>query len=100
MSKFGLHEHIVETNRIILVAPEFDFDSFPDVGEQLLTLLSATVIEKQVDADLHSWIIDFEGCQLIVKAEHYSGTVWIESLGKNESREEMEFIARLLKNQS
>ena len=99
MSRFGLQEYLIEANRIILTAPGFDFDSFPQVGEQLLTMLSATVIEKQVDADLHSWIIDFEGCQLIVKAEHYSASIWIESLGKNEGREEMEFIAKLLKNQ-
>lgn len=99
MKKFGLHEYIIESNRIILTAPDFNFDTFPQIGEQLLTMLSATAIDKQVDADLHSWNIDFEGCQLIVKAEHYSGSIWIESLGKNESREEMEFIAKLLQNQ-
>ena len=76
--------------------PRFDVDTFPALGERLAKQLSATVIEKQWDADVHSWLIDFEGCLLFLKAEHYSESVWLEALVIKESQEELAFLAQLL----
>lgn len=92
---FGLEQYQAEQGRLILKFPRFDFDSFPSMGEQLVTLLSATVIEKQQDADIHSWLIDFEGCQFFLKAEHYSESVWLEALTPKQAREESDFLAGL-----
>ncbi|GAK85480.1 aminopeptidase N [Vibrio ponticus] len=94
---FGLMEYQAEQGRIIVRAPSFDFDSFPALGERLLTTLSATVVEKQCDADIHSWLIDFEGCQLFLKAEHYSESVWLESLAGVSNQEELEYLAGLFR---
>ncbi|WP_428771971.1 DUF3630 family protein [Vibrio sp.] len=94
-AQFGLREFEPEQGRIIIAAPSFDFDSFPPLGEQLVRLLSATVIEKQWDADLHSWLIDFEGCQMLLKAEHYSENLWLEALVIDQSQDEMAFLAQL-----
>ncbi len=96
MAEFGLKEYFVQEGRLIVQTQEFDFDSFPELGERLLTLLSATAVEKQQDADLHSWLIDFEGCRLMLRAEHYSECVWLEAMGEGLAREELEFIASLL----
>ncbi|CAH0542106.1 DUF3630 family protein [Vibrio marisflavi] len=95
--QFGLAEFIPETGRIILQTPSFDYDSFPKMGEYLVALLSATIVEKQSDADVHSWLIDFEDCQLFLKAEHYSEAVWFEALSVSDSQEELEFLAQLLR---
>ncbi|ROV61369.1 DUF3630 family protein [Vibrio ponticus] len=92
---FGLMEYQAEQGRIIVRAPSFDFDSFPALGERLLTTLSATIVEKQCDADIHSWLIDFEGCQLFLKAEHYSESVWLESLAGVSNQEELEYLTGL-----
>ncbi|ANU37966.1 DUF3630 family protein [Vibrio scophthalmi] len=93
--EFGLIEYQAEQGRIVLNAPGFDFDSFPHLGERLLAALPARVIEKQCDADIHSWLIDFEDCQMFLKAEHYSESVWFESLSGSNSQAELAYLASL-----
>ncbi|WP_117236460.1 DUF3630 family protein [Vibrio maerlii] len=97
MNQFSLSEYSQQEGRIIISAPSFDYDSYPELGERLVKLLSATVIEKQSDADLHSWLIDFEGCRLFLRSEHYSESLWLESVNKEESREEIDYLAGLFK---
>lgn len=94
-TEFGLQEFHADEGRIIIRTPSFDFDSFPELGARLVELLSATVVEKQWDADIHSWLIDFEGCQLFMRAEHYSECVWFEALSIEDSKEELSFLASL-----
>ncbi|KOO10605.1 aminopeptidase, partial [Vibrio xuii] len=53
-TEFGLQEYQAEEGRIIIRTPRFDFDSFPELGARLISLLSASVKEKQWDADIHS----------------------------------------------
>ncbi|MEF1289238.1 DUF3630 family protein [Vibrio sp. M260118] len=96
-TEFSLLEYQADEGRIIIRAPRFDFDAFPKLADRLVTLLSASVVEKQWDADIHSWLIDFEGCQLFLKSEHYSESVWFEALAIEESREELDFLASLFK---
>lgn len=90
-----LREFLPKEGKIILLSPAFDVDSFPELGTQLVQLLSASIKEKQFDADLHSWLIDFEGCLLFLRAEHYSESIWLEALHVDESREELNYLARL-----
>ncbi|KOO14048.1 DUF3630 family protein [Vibrio xuii] len=94
-TEFGLVDYQAQEGRIIIRTPRFDFDSFPQLAEKLVQLLSASVIEKQWDADIHSWLIDFEGCQLFLKSEHYSESVWFEALAIDDSKEELDFLASL-----
>ncbi|MDF2155822.1 DUF3630 family protein [Vibrio sp. CAU 1672] len=93
--EYGLAEYMTGQGRLIITAPSFDLDTFPRLGERLVGLLSASVIEKQWDGDIHSWLIDFEGCRLFMKAEHYSETIWFEALTIAESREELDYLAGL-----
>lgn len=94
-TEFGLIDYQADEGRLIIRTPRFDFDSFPELAQRLVSTLSATVIEKQWDADIHSWLIDFEGCQLFLKSEHYSESVWFEALSIETSREELDFLAAL-----
>ncbi|OIQ25012.1 DUF3630 family protein [uncultured Vibrio sp.] len=94
-TQFGLNEYLAEQGRILISSPRFDFDSFPELGERLVALLSADVVEKQCDADIHSWLIDFEGCHLFLRGEHYSESLWLEALAPNEAREELEYLSQL-----
>lgn len=93
--EFGLRRYAREEGRIDVRAPRFDLDSFPQLGERLLALLSAQVVEKQWDADMHVWLIDFEGCRLFMKAEHYSEALWLESLAPQQGVEELDYLAQL-----
>ena len=95
MSLFSVVEFDKEAGRIIFSIPEFDFDSFEVIGKQLVSAMDATIIEQQMDADLHSWLIDFEGAQFMLRAEHYSNSVWLEALARTEHQEELMFIAGL-----
>ncbi|MEF1336522.1 DUF3630 family protein, partial [Vibrio rotiferianus] len=45
--EFGLADYMAQEGRLIIIAPSFDLDSFPALGERLVSLLSATVVEKQ-----------------------------------------------------
>ncbi|MDV7106229.1 DUF3630 family protein [Vibrio sp. TH_r3] len=92
---WGLVDYCESESRLILSSPRFDVDSFPSLGETLVQLLSAHVKEKQFDADLHSWLIDFEGSLLFLRAEHYSESIWLEALDKNDSKEVMTYLAKL-----
>ncbi|MGC9402291.1 DUF3630 family protein [Vibrio genomosp. F10] len=95
--QFRLHTDLSGQGRILIDAPHFDFDSFEPLGEKLVSLLSAEIVEKQCDADLHSWLIDFEGCQLFLKAEHYSESLWLEALSPNQSKEELDYLCQLFR---
>jgi len=95
MSLFSVVEFDKDAGRIIFSIPEFDFDSFEVIGKQLVRVMDATIIEQQIDADLHSWLIDFEGAQFMLRAEHYSNSVWLEALARTEYQEELAFIAGL-----
>lgn len=90
-----LDEYVKDDGKLILNSPLFDVDTFPIIGSELVATLSATIIEKQFDADLHSWIIDFEGCRFFLRAEHYSESVWLEAVSLSESREELDYLAKL-----
>ncbi len=92
---FSLNHYDAEHGRLVINAPSFDYDSFPKLGEYLLSRLSAQAVDKQTDADIHSWLIDFEGCQLMLKAEHYSESIWFEALAAGEAIEELAFLAQL-----
>ncbi|GLT18981.1 aminopeptidase [Vibrio zhanjiangensis] len=94
---FGLREYQPQLGILVVQTPYFDFDSFPQMAEHLLQQLSATVVEKQWDADIHSWLIDFEGCQMLLKSEHYSESVWLEALNVKSSREELDYLANLFR---
>ncbi|EGU36831.1 hypothetical protein VII00023_07714 [Vibrio ichthyoenteri ATCC 700023] len=93
--EFGLIEYQADQGRVVIKAPDFDFDSFPKMAERLLAALPAAVIEKQCDADIHSWLIDFEECQMFLKAEHYSESVWFESLSGVDCQPEFAYLASL-----
>ncbi len=71
-SRFVCRELDLEQGLLLIGGPEFDFDSFPAVAEQFLQQIDATVVERELNADLHVWLIDFEGCRLMLKGEHYS----------------------------
>ncbi len=97
MPRFHASHYFADEVKLIVTFPSFDHDTYPQLAEEFVTLLSAKVIEKQQDADLHTWLIDFEGCRLMLRGEHYSESVWLESLGTEEGREELEFIANLFR---
>lgn len=94
-SKFVCQELDLEQGLLLISGPEFDFDSFPEVAEQLLQQIDATVVERELNADLHVWLIDFEGCRLMLKGEHYASALWLEWLSADD-HEILQFLAGML----
>ncbi|CAM3129692.1 DUF3630 family protein [Vibrio rarus] len=96
MSRFSVRYFDKPNARLSLISPFFDHDTFPIIGLEFVELISGKVLEKQQDADLHSWLIDFEGCQLMLRAEHYSESMWLEALSVEQSQAELQFLANLI----
>ncbi|GAL29339.1 MULTISPECIES: DUF3630 family protein [Vibrio] len=97
MADFGLREYIEQEGKLLIITPSFDFDSFDSLAVSMLGQLSATVVEKQWDADIHTWLVDFEGCRMLLKGEHYSESMWFEALDISASKEEFDFLAGLFR---
>ncbi|MEC6798679.1 DUF3630 family protein [Photobacterium sp. S4TG1] len=80
----------------LLVTPvAFEFDDFAVIATALLQRLDAVLVAQEYSADLQQWLIDFEGCQLLLKAEYYSASMWLELLTLNDL-EHLIFIQQLL----
>lgn len=92
---FSVRQLDLNARYLSIISPDFDFDSFGSVASQLLQTLDATVIEKECSADLHIWLVDFEGCRLLLKGEHYSSTLWLEAMSEDDL-DTLAFIAGLL----
>ena len=92
---FACRELDLEQGLLQIAGPDFDFDSFPAVAERLLRQLNATVRERELNADLHLWLIDVAGCRLLLKGEHYAGAMWLEGLS-SEAGETLCYLAELL----
>ncbi|WBA17838.1 DUF3630 family protein [Salinivibrio kushneri] len=71
--------------------PQLDADNAKEVCQPLLQALEASVLECQQDADMMTWLIDFEGTRLMLKAAHYTQSVWVEALD-NEGDEVIAFL--------
>ncbi|MBV1840570.1 MULTISPECIES: DUF3630 family protein [Photobacterium] len=94
-ARFTCRRLDMEHNLLEIDGPEFDFDSFADVVAPLLTQLELQVLERELNADLHVWLVDFEGCRLMLKGEHYSGQLWLEGLD-SEARPTLAYLATML----
>ncbi|MDP2515744.1 DUF3630 family protein [Photobacterium damselae subsp. piscicida] len=77
--------------------PNFDFDWFAVYGEQIAALLDCRILEREINADLQIWLLDFEGCHLLLKGEYYSQSIWLEALD-DLGEENLVFIARLFRS--
>ena len=85
----------LELGTLVVTPTAFEFDDFAMIATALLARLDAKVIDKEPSADLQQWLIDVDGCQLLLKAEHYTASMWLELLVLSES-DELIFIQQLL----
>lgn len=96
MAEFGLKAYHAEQGVVEVAVANVSVEMLPQLGEQLVGYLDARIVDQQQDADLYTWLVDFEGTQLFLKAEYYSESVWFEALGSDSAQEELAFIAQLL----
>ncbi|MGF1693341.1 DUF3630 family protein [Photobacterium kagoshimensis] len=92
---FSVRRLDIDHSHLLLTAPDFDYDTFAEVAVALVARIDATVVEREKNADLHVWLIDFEGCRLLLKGEHYSGALWLEAMSSADN-DTLAFIATLL----
>lgn len=57
-----------------------DFDNFAEKVQPFLALAELRVVDRQCDADLHTWRVEFEGTPLLLRGDHYTQTLWLEAL--------------------
>lgn len=92
---FSQLEINLEQGTLVVTPVEFEFDHFVVTAMALLQRLDARLVHQELSADLQQWSIDFEGCQLLIKAEYYSASMWLEILTANDI-EHLIFIQQLL----
>ncbi|HIF9202419.1 TPA: DUF3630 family protein [Photobacterium damselae] len=85
------------SQKLQFIIPYFDFDRFAVYGEQIAALLDCRILERETNADLQIWLLDFEGCHLLLKGEYYSQSIWLEALD-DLGEENLVFIARLFRS--
>ncbi|MDD1783553.1 DUF3630 family protein [Enterovibrio sp. ZSDZ35] len=95
---FSISHFDAKEGRLVLAADGLDFDNTEIYLDALCQLIGATASDKQTDADLHSWIIEFEGVRFLLKGEHYSASVWLEKLDAD-GDEELTFLHGWLSKQ-
>ncbi|MGF1769438.1 DUF3630 family protein [Enterovibrio makurazakiensis] len=93
LTLFDAHE-----GRLVIAANALDFDNAASYLNTFCELIGATPEDKQTDADLHTWLVDFEGVTFLLKAEHYSASIWLERLGQD-GDDELAFLQGWLSQQ-
>ncbi|PKF51376.1 DUF3630 family protein [Enterovibrio nigricans] len=88
---FSLSSFDAQEGRLVLAADGLDFDNTDAYLDALCQMIDARVFDKQIDADLHSWLVDFEGVRFMLRGEHYSASIWLEMLDA-EGKEELAFL--------
>ncbi|HIF9177105.1 TPA: DUF3630 family protein [Photobacterium damselae] len=83
--------------KLQFIIPNFDFERFAVYGGQIAALLDCRILERETNADLQIWLLDFEGCHLLLKGEYYSQSIWLEALD-DLGEENLVFIARLFRS--
>ncbi|MBE8130430.1 DUF3630 family protein [Photobacterium damselae subsp. piscicida] len=94
---FAKSQPLVIRKSYSFIIPNFDFDRFAVYGEQIAALLDCRILEREINADLQIWLLDFEGCHLLLKGEYYSQSIWLEALD-DLGEENLVFIARLFRS--
>ncbi|QFI53255.1 DUF3630 family protein [Aeromonas simiae] len=64
---------------LLLTHPGLDETSFPALAPTLLTAWELRLIERELGADRHCWVVDFEGSKLLLQYEHYGEVCWLEA---------------------
>ncbi|PJG59894.1 DUF3630 family protein [Aeromonas cavernicola] len=80
------------TGVILLTCPALAWDNFPALAPQLLAAWELELLEQESGADRHSWRVAFEGSQLRLEYDHYSGC-WLDAV-LPEDREVLYWLAR------
>jgi Protein of unknown function (DUF3630) len=74
-----------------------NWDNFPTLANTLIACLDATVISRDIGADLYHWTIDFEGTRLSLYYEDNSESCWLE-LERAQEQDVLDFIATLIES--
>lgn len=61
--------------------------------DELQTRIGFEIVEKQLDADLETWLIKIEQLHFFLKVEYYSQSIWLEAANIKESVVILESIA-------
>ncbi|GLS82116.1 DUF3630 family protein [Paraferrimonas haliotis] len=71
--------HIDNDHGVLILSGNLpDFDGFDDFAQRLLAALDIRIVSKAFGADRHQWQLEFEGTELTLHFELYSGSIWFE----------------------
>ncbi|MFM1714300.1 DUF3630 family protein [Aeromonas salmonicida] len=69
----------LEQGVVMLDCPGLCWDTFPALAEGLQQEWELGLVDKEWGADRQSWLLEFEGSQLRLEYEHYSGC-WLAAV--------------------
>ncbi|MEN0678857.1 MAG: DUF3630 family protein [Plesiomonas shigelloides] len=85
----------MENYSITIPVPGLNFDNFAERAQPVISRLELQVLERQCDADLHTWRVEFEGTPLLLRGDHYTECLWLEAQNE-EGGDVLAFLAQIL----
>ena len=67
MAEFGLKAYHAEQGVVEVAVANVSVEMLPQLGEQLVGYLDARIVDQQQDADLYTWLVDFEHHRIILQ---------------------------------
>ena len=89
----------MENHSITIPVPGLNFDNFAEWALPVISRLELQVLERQCDADLHTWRVEFEGTPLLLRGDHYTECLWLEAQNE-EGGDVLAFLAQILADES
>lgn len=69
---------------ILTTESPLTMDSFPAWASELITTLELRLIEQEIGADYHQWLVEFEGTRLLLCYQHYLDCAWFSPLSEQD----------------
>ncbi|MGB2078755.1 MAG: DUF3630 family protein [Vibrio sp.] len=69
------------------------FHDLDAVVARLHSMCGFEQVEKQIDADLETWLLKLADHDFLLKAEHYSQALWLEATQVKGSRNQLQQLA-------
>lgn len=69
---------------ILTTESPLTMDSFPAWATGLVDTLELRLIEQEIGADYHQWLVEFEGARLLLCYQHYLDCAWFSALSEQD----------------
>lgn len=89
-------EHQPSSQALLLDNPVLSFENFNAHALALVAEIGARECERHWGADRHAWVVEFEGCHLMLEFEDYTNSAWFAPI-KEQDKNVLVLLAEKLR---